>query len=213
MVLATNVDGGGATDATSEGGDAETSAPAGPGDDGENGANSAEAADSAAPADDETPASTAQPPEIAPPAATERPVWLWIIAGLAVVAMGVGAILLLWESSEADDRLGKRIKAEPETPEEAVDEGRALVAAGNYREAVRHLFLAALLTLDERNLIQYDATRTNYELLQRASLRPVVEETLVPVVETFERVWYGFEVVGLAEYEALAGQIDQLKRV
>ena len=42
-------------------------------------------------------------------------------------------------------------------------------------------------------------------------LSSVVER--LPVVETFERVWYGFETVGLAEYEQLAGQIELLKQV
>ncbi len=184
----------------------------GPEDGGENGTeNSGTGVASVPSADGETVVTTAQPPEIAPPVATERPAWLWLVIGVAIVAMIVGAVLLLWES--ADDAQKPKRKVEPETPEEAVDEGRALIAVGNYRGAVRHLFLAALLTLDERNLLQYDATRTNYELLDGAKLRPVIIETLVPVIETFERVWYGFEVVGVAEYETLAGQIERLKQV
>ena len=199
-------------DAAAESGGEAASTGTGPEDGGENGTeNSGADAASVPSAEGETAVATAQPPEIAPPVATERPAWLWLVIGVAIVAMIVGAVLLLWES--ADDAQKAKRKVEPETPEEAVDEGRALIAVGNYRGAVRHLFLAALLTLDERNLLQYDATRTNYELLDGAKLGPVIVETLVPVIETFERVWYGFEVVGVAEYETLAGQIERLKQV
>jgi hypothetical protein len=159
----------------------------------------------------ESPAATSEPPEIAPPVEPERSPWLWAIVALAIVVIAAGAILFI--VSQPGDELQRRgRKQEPETAEEAVDEGRALVAAGNYRGAVRHLFLAALLTLDKRNLIQYDKTRTNHEILSEAELRSTIVDTLAPVVETFERVWYGFEAVGAAEYEVLVGQIELLKQ-
>jgi hypothetical protein len=40
-----------------------------------------------------------------------------------------------------------------------------------------------------------------------------VVKHLSPVVETFERVWYGFEAVDIVEYDDLVGQIDLLKQV
>jgi hypothetical protein len=159
----------------------------------------------------ESPAPTSEPPEIAPPVEPQRSPWLWAIVVLAIVVIVAGAILFI-VSQPGDELQRKRRGLEPETAEVAVDEGRELVAAGTYRGAVRHLFLAALLTLDERNLIQYDKTRTNHEILDEAELRPTIVETLAPVVQTFERVWYGFESVGAAEYEVLVGQIELLKQ-
>jgi uncharacterized integral membrane protein len=162
----------------------------------------------------EAPPAVAPPPEIGPPVATERPLWLWVVVGIALAVLLVGGGMLLWTEDGGGEPKVKRAKAEPATSEEAVDVGRVLIAAGNYRGAVRHLFLAALLTLDERHLIQYDTTRTNYELLAGTVLRrPAIVETLLPVIETFERVWYGFETVGSGEYERLAGQIELLKQV
>jgi hypothetical protein len=157
------------------------------------------------------PAATSQPPEIAPPVESERSPWLWIIVAFAITIIVVGAVLFIL-SHPGDDIERKGRRQEPATAEAAVDEGRELVAAGNYRGAIRHLFLAALLTLDERNLIHYDKTRTNYELLNEVELRDTITEPLTPVVETFERVWYGFETVGAAEYELLVGQIELLKQ-
>jgi hypothetical protein len=157
-------------------------------------------------------AATSQPPEIPPPVENATSPWLWFIVALAIFIIIAGAVLFLL-SQPNDDVRRKPRSPEPATAEAAIDEGRELVAAGNYRGAIRHLFLAALLTLDERNLIHYDKSRTNYELLNEAELRAVIVEALTPIVETFERVWYGFETVGAAEYERLAGQIELLKQV
>lgn len=154
---------------------------------------------------------TSPPPQISPPVTRQTSPWVWAVVALALLIIVVGAILFIL-SQPGDDRERQRRSQEPETADEAVDEGRELIAAGNYRGAVRHLFLAALLTLDERNLIQYDKTRTNYEILSEAELRTTVVAALTPVVETFEKVWYGFETVGAADYERLAQQIELLKQ-
>jgi hypothetical protein len=160
-------------------------------------------------------ATAAQPPRVAPdiptPEESPTPFWVWLLIGMALLALGGGAIMLIVsQRPQPEPTIGPR---EPATSAEAVDVGRELMLAGNYRAAVRHIFLAALLALDERSVLHYDTTRTNYELLQELQFKPYVVKHLAPVVETFERVWYGFEAVDIAEYDDLVGQIDLLKQV
>ncbi|MEZ4661612.1 MAG: DUF4129 domain-containing protein [Caldilineaceae bacterium] len=56
---------------------------------------------------------------------------------------------------------------------------------------MRQLYLSALLTLDERSVIQYDRSLTNREVLSQVQRQAQVESHLHPVVDTFDRVWYG----------------------
>lgn len=103
-------------------------------------------------------------------------------------------------------------KKQSPAAETAVAAGRRQLDEGNYREAVRQLFLATLATLEERGLLTYDRARTNRELLHALHAHAAVAQQLRPVVDTFERVWYGFEPVDRAEYDALAQRIDRIER-
>lgn len=162
-------------------------------------------------ASEQATAAAAPDPENEQPAAPDRlPAWLWGLA-LAFLIILAGGILL-WISSSSPEEEEKRVKAEPATPAEAVAEGRQLMAEKDYRAAVRRLFLAALLTLDEQGVIHFDSALTNYELLQNSPVRPSIAQNLAPVVATYERVWYGFEPLAATDYETLVDQIEHLKR-
>lgn len=66
-----------------------------------------------------------------------------------------------------------------------------LAQAGSYREAVRQLYLATLLSLEDRGLLRIDRSLTNREVLQSVGRWAEVQGGLRPVVDTFEAVWYG----------------------
>ncbi len=134
---------------------------------------------------------------------------LWLVIVIALLFMIASLAYFVFSGSQREAQV--LTQKEPETAVEAVDIGRKLMLAGEYREAVRHVFLAALLAMDEQGVLQFDTTRTNYELLRELRRNPQTVEYLTPVVETFERVWYGFERVELAEYDQLVQQVDLLK--
>lgn len=85
--------------------------------------------------------------------------------------------------------------------------------AGDYRTAVRYLYLSALLLLEEHNLLRYDRSRTNREYLRSVAHRPELAAILQEVVELFDRVWYGFQPLGQGDYERYAAQVEALKRL
>jgi hypothetical protein len=80
---------------------------------------------------------------------------------------------------------------EPLTARSAQRRAADLAKKGSYREAVRQLYLAALLHLDEANVLQYTQDLTNHEMLEQLTSANPVRRQLEPVVDTFDRVWYG----------------------
>ncbi|MEZ4511834.1 MAG: DUF4129 domain-containing protein [Chloroflexota bacterium] len=88
-----------------------------------------------------------------------------------------------------------------------------LAEGGDYRTAVRYLYLSALLLLEEHNLLRYDRSRTNREYLRSVAHRPELAAILQEVVEVFDRVWYGFQPLGQSDYDRYAAQVEALKRL
>lgn len=117
--------------------------------------------------------------------------------------LGVGAVLLIFLLSYwlqtllgrfmgSVERRGERDdNALPQTADEARTAAHRLANAGSYRDAVRQLYLSALLSLHERNLITYQPSDTNREVLTAVRNQPQIYQQLQPVVATFDDVWYG----------------------
>jgi hypothetical protein len=85
------------------------------------------------------------------------------------------------------------------------------VAAGDYRSAVRLLYLGTLLRLDERGLLRFDRSLTNREYLRVVAGSPAIRDALRPVVETFDRTWYGFGPMDAGDFARYQTQVDALR--
>jgi hypothetical protein len=90
---------------------------------------------------------------------------------------------------------------------------RALSAGDDYRQAARYLYLSTLLWLDERGLLHYDPACTNREFLQQVSGNNNLHEALLPVVNFFDRVWYGFAPLDGRAYAAFGRQVEQVRKL
>ncbi len=78
------------------------------------------------------------------------------------------------------------------TYDEWLEKANALEKEGKFREAVRCLYLAILMRLDESRIIRFERTETNWEHLYR------IENSLAPkevdyktLTKRFDLVWYG----------------------
>lgn len=100
---------------------------------------------------------------------------------------------------------------EPINAELALERAEGLSNQGDYRSAVRYLYLSALLLLNERGLLSYDRTRTNREYLHDLNSRPQIAVLLRAVIEVFDKVWYGFQPLDAETYQLYARQVDLLK--
>jgi hypothetical protein len=139
----------------------------------------------------------------------------WIVAGLG--GLLVAAVLIYWlrglgatmrqEAHAAVDDPAAGLSAR-----QALQQADERAVGGDYRSGVRYLYLAALLQLDERGLLRYDRALTNREYLLKLEVNPQLRERLQPIVETFDRVWYGYVPLDAEGFAAYRNQVEALKR-
>ena len=106
------------------------------------------------------------------------------------------------EGSESDDLL---------TSKGAFKRAESLSMQGDYRNAIRYLYLSSLLVLDEQGVMRYDRSRTNREYLRSVASRPELANPLRDVIEVFDRVWYGYEAVDENTYKSYVEHVEELR--
>jgi hypothetical protein len=145
------------------------------------------------------------------------------LAGWAIAA--IAALVLLWLLGlwlrrflgrfviDAAAEQANGDAALPRTPAEARARADELARTGAYRDAVRNLYLAALLGLERRRLVPADRSLTNREVLAQVPAENALQPLLRPVVDTFDVVWYGVREPDAATFADYAAQIDGLEQV
>lgn len=137
---------------------------------------------------------------------------LVVLGVIVVVVVAIYFVKNLRYNLVSDQDLGAMLdETEVRTPAEAFDNAQKFITAGDYRNAVRQLYLATLLILDQRGKIKYDPTLTNRQVLRQASNDPRTAAALQPIVETFDRVWYGFEPLSQSEFDAYRQRVEQVR--
>ncbi len=106
------------------------------------------------------------------------------------------------EGGESDELL---------TSKGALQRAQTLSGEGDYRNAIRYLYLSSLLVLDEEGLLRYDRSRTNREYLRSVSSRPELANPLQEVIDVFDRVWYGYESVDEETYQSYVEHVEELR--
>ena len=88
---------------------------------------------------------------------------------------------------------------------------REVAARGDYREAVRLVYIASLRRLAGSGLVVLQENRTNWEY-QRAlrSRSQNAYDILLPGTRLFDRIWYGRQSATQAEYEQTVALHDSL---
>jgi len=141
----------------------------------------------------------------------------YAITGLAAIALIVVMLyvarsLAISFASESEVNPAGEHGDETLTADAALKRAQSLSASGDYRTAVRYLYLSALLLLDERGLLRYDRSLTNREYLRTVAHLPEVQSTLRDVVEVFDRVWYGFQPLDSTAFDQYAARVAQLRQ-
>jgi hypothetical protein len=144
--------------------------------------------------------------------------WLMIMV-LATSGLVIGLVLLyVLHRLQADFAAEARLDLSDDphldniTADIALQRAQASSGAGDYRQAVRYLYLSTLLLLEERDLLRYDRALTNREYLSRLAHRPDLAALLREVVEVFDRVWYGYQPLSEGEYGRFADRVQTLKQ-
>ncbi|NTX04258.1 DUF4129 domain-containing protein [Myxococcus sp. CA040A] len=162
---------------------------------------------------DEAPA----PVDVAPPAVTGGAVanvLVVMLVGLTVVVLGVVLMRALRKSRPSHREAGLEVSTLDATtlagdPAHALSrppEGWAqladeLAARGEYREAVRSLYLALLSRLHRDGAILYDVTLSNWDYLSQFKGRTEWKPRFRELTLRFDFAWYGNTPVGQSGYQ------------
>lgn len=134
------------------------------------------------------------------------------IAAILLVIVLLYAFRGLFVDLIADARLTNGEDAdELLTADSAFQRAQSLSRGGDYRAAVRYLYLSSLLMLDERGLLRYDRSRTNREVLRSVSDKPELSQPLTEVVDVFDNVWYGYHELDEDTFKHYSDRVEELK--
>ena len=135
-----------------------------------------------------------------------------------IVAIGLFAYLvyrLFLSNSSFFSRNRKNVSADIQiTTEDANDPEAVLrnaIRIGNYRLAVRYLYLRALLRLSERKFIEINANKTNYEYVNEVRKHKFANE-FASLTLQYEYVWYGEYPVDKRLFEQIQEGFTQFNK-
>jgi hypothetical protein len=140
------------------------------------------------------------------------------VFGIGALVLLVAGLLFLFRNLLFGFVAEARFAPHAQTGDEVLTADTALKRAqnlshdGDYRSAVRYLYLSALLLLEERGLLDHDRTKTNREYLRSVSDQPELEIPLRNVVEVFDRVWYGYQPLDDQDYQYYEQQVGKLRQ-
>jgi len=81
----------------------------------------------------------------------------------------------------------------------------------NFRDAVRHHYIAVLVALDDKKTIQVDKSKTNAQLAWELSqVSPALSGTFVSVVDVFQQTWFGKKDVNEDQYHYFAANVEEI---
>lgn len=119
---------------------------------------------------------------------------LAVVGVLAIVGIVAFAVRSVRESlTPGITRLTEGSAEEHYTSVEARAEAERLFASGEYRAALRMLYLATLIRWEEAGRLRFDRSLTNREVVARVNVQgdAALLEQLSPLVDRFDSVWYG----------------------
>jgi hypothetical protein len=149
---------------------------------------------------------------VQPAAGTTTALVVAAIGVLLLVGIGLYLFLGLRRSLVRGAQIQAADVEDGLTAREASDQAGELIRSGDYRAAVRSLYLAALLWLDERGALRYDRALTNREHLERLRDNPELRGRLAPIIATFDNVWYGHAPITPDELATYRAQVEALRR-
>lgn len=134
---------------------------------------------------------------------------IYLVVGLLILGLLGGAIYLLtkWRwSPKSVKKAGGGLLDDDEpdrTADEWLDMAEALEAKGDHRDAVRCLYLACLVRLDENGVADFMRGQTNWEHLRRihSSKSKPADWEFRTATQKFDLVWYGRVLQGRPDTE------------
>lgn len=134
-----------------------------------------------------------------------------VILSLLLVVVFFFVFRTLFVDFAREAKLKEAEEDEPLTSEAAFNRAQQLSKGGDFRAAVRYLYLSTLLILDERGVMRYDRSKTNREYLRSVANSPELSKPLEDVIEVFDNVWYGYHSLDEETFKHYSGRVEELK--
>jgi hypothetical protein len=97
-------------------------------------------------------------------------------------------------------------------PSSLVRRADELAAAGDYRSAVRHLYLALVRSLQMNGVLPRTPSQTNREHLRHLAGRPTLAAVVQPFTHTFDEKWYGGRPADTTDVERCRRWLEEALR-
>ena len=123
----------------------------------------------------------------------------WLFRGLIVAGLGLVLIIVvraIWRFKRPKKRAKKRIVLGEEiesdvTSSDLADSAVAAARSGDFRLAIRKLYISLLYELAERNLLELEPDATNRQYLAKVSRFTTIASPMRYLTDRFDYVWYG----------------------
>lgn len=121
---------------------------------------------------------------------------IYTAVGLAIILAGRALARSLRRGAkrqakgEVREVLGEQIE-EHVTAEDLIKAAGELARAGEYRLAIRRVYIALLYDLEQRGKLRLHRSKTNRDYLHALSSEPAIYPPVADLTTAYERVWYG----------------------
>ncbi len=132
-----------------------------------------------------------------------------IVLLLGLILLGWLAHALTQVSYQRSPALAGDTRAAP--ARDWAREARSAATRGEYREAIRLIYGAAVLALGEAGAWQVDRSRTHREYVRLLPADSARRPHLMALTDCFERVWYGRAQASDSDYEAALAELESLR--
>ena len=146
----------------------------------------------------------------------------WVKTLVWIIIIGGFAAAIMWYLSDSSIGLFRKKSKVEQTVEEEVEtqdifainyqkEIDKAAAQGNYRLAVRLMFLRLLKNMAEKNVIHYKLDKTNFDYLLELHSTNYYKD-FFRITRNYEYTWYGQFEVNEDAYKLIRNDFDQFER-
>lgn len=148
------------------------------------------------------------------------PILFWVLLTGCLVALAALVALIVFQVFSVFDVAGRRAGSAAARDVRRLhlsdgyrDEADRLAAAGDYTEAIRHLFLSLVYRFDERGRVSFQKAYTNREYLDLLGDRVPAREALRVMVDILDEHWYGQRRCQQSQYETCLAIYNRLAAI
>ncbi|HKV37574.1 MAG TPA: DUF4129 domain-containing protein [Blastocatellia bacterium] len=123
----------------------------------------------------------------------------WLFRGLIVLVLAGAVTLIVFMARKLRTKSPRKKKVtilgeeidQNMSPGDLTSVAMAAARSGDFRTAIRKLYIALLYELSERSMIELKANATNHEYLSRVSGHPALTAPMRYLTDCFDYFWYG----------------------